>query len=163
MFDPSGLHERYTKLVAWKGGMWTNYWTQTIPRVKVQHLSHQQQIAENDIALLNSVLGEDVPIHSPTTSEEHRKMLQEAQKQKKEETKKSKEQQKIQSARHFIVLPTGLGQVLGGGDKWEKVLIEGVEDEVAAHCGLFIRSQNLDYDGFVHRVGTKLISWFAEL
>jgi hypothetical protein len=34
-----------------------------------------------------------------------------------------------------------------------------VEDEVAAHCGLFIRAQNLDYDRFVERVGNVVKSW----
>jgi hypothetical protein len=61
--------------------------------------------------------------------------------------------------RHFIVLPTGLGRALGGGDKWEAVIIGGVHDEVAAHCGLFIRGQNLDYDGLVERVGKKVLAW----
>jgi hypothetical protein len=61
--------------------------------------------------------------------------------------------------RHFIVLPTGLGRALGGSDKWETVVIGGVQDEVAAHCGLFIRGQNLDYDGLVERVGKKVLTW----
>jgi len=61
--------------------------------------------------------------------------------------------------RHFIVLPTGIGRVLGGSDKWESVIIGGVQDEVAAHCGLFIRGQNLDYDGLVERVGQRVLAW----
>lgn len=61
--------------------------------------------------------------------------------------------------RHFIVLPTGLGRALGGSEKWEPVVIAGVQDEVAAHCGLFIRDQNLDYDGLVERVGKKVLKW----
>lgn len=46
---------------------------------------------------------------------------------------------------------------MGGERCWEKVIIRGVEDEVAAHCGIFIREQNLDYDGFLGRVGAKVI------
>jgi len=61
--------------------------------------------------------------------------------------------------RHFIVLPTGLGRVLGGSDNWESVIVGGVQDEVAAHCGLFIRGQNLDYDGFVERIGHRVLAW----
>jgi hypothetical protein len=61
--------------------------------------------------------------------------------------------------RHFIVLPTGLGRTLGGSNKWESVVIGGVQDEVAAHCGLFIRTQNLDYDGFVENVGKRVLAW----
>ncbi|KAJ7624445.1 hypothetical protein FB45DRAFT_83027 [Roridomyces roridus] len=32
MFDPSGLKDRYTRLVAWPGGVWVNYWTHTPQR-----------------------------------------------------------------------------------------------------------------------------------
>lgn len=60
---------------------------------------------------------------------------------------------------HFVVLPTGLGERLGGLEKWEKVIIAGVGDEVAAHTGLFIKNQNLDYDKLVVRVGKKVLSW----
>lgn len=185
MFDPSGLRERYSKLVAWRGGMWVNYWTQTVPKVKDEHLAHQQQITENDLALLDSGIADNLSLHSSGSSlnslstastsstisspisssasssskEDKEKHLQELQQQKKKEVKALKEKHKIKGGRHFIVLPTGLGQVLGGSDKWEKVSVGGVQDEVAAHCGLFIRSQNLDYDGFVDRVATKVFSW----
>lgn len=82
-----------------------------------------------------------------------------AVKQQKINAKKEKGKEKITVPRHFIVLPTGLGRALGGGDKWEKVLIGGVDDEVAAHTGLFIPGQNLDYEGLVERVGTKILDW----
>ena len=32
MFDPLGLKTRYGQLVEWQGGLWVNYWTQTVPR-----------------------------------------------------------------------------------------------------------------------------------
>ncbi|CAG8562342.1 6804_t:CDS:2 [Acaulospora colombiana] len=61
------------------------------------------------------------------------------------------------AAYHFITLP---GKYHGGNRRrWLKVRIEGVEDEVAAHCGLFIRNQNLQYDAFVARVGELVKSW----
>jgi len=69
------------------------------------------------------------------------------------------EREKIIPAHHFIVLPTGLGRCLGGGEKWEPIQIAGVHDEVAAHCGLFINGQNLDYDGLVDRVGMRVLGW----
>lgn len=72
---------------------------------------------------------------------------------------KKAEKKGVVLPRHFIVLPTGLGRALGGSDKWEKVAIGGVQDEVAAHCGLFIRGQNLDYDGLVERVGARVLKW----
>lgn len=73
------------------------------------------------------------------------------------------EKKGIIPARHFIVLPTGLGRSLGGSEKWERVQIAGVHDEVAAHCGLFIRGQNLDYDGLVEKVGKRVLGWCGNL
>jgi len=57
------------------------------------------------------------------------------------------------SPQHFITLPWS------SKDRWLKVKVSGVEDEVAAHCGLFIRSQNLQYDDFVARVGRVVLGW----
>ncbi len=54
---------------------------------------------------------------------------------------------------HFITLPWS------SKERWIKVKITGVEDEVAAHCGLFIQSQNLEYDDFVARVGRVVLGW----
>lgn len=54
---------------------------------------------------------------------------------------------------HFITLPWS------SKDRWLKVKVTGVDDEVAAHCGLFIRSQNLQYDDFVARVGRVVLGW----
>jgi hypothetical protein len=54
---------------------------------------------------------------------------------------------------HFITLPWT------SKERWLKVKVTGVEDEVAAHCGLFIRSQNLEYDDFVARVGRVVLGW----
>jgi hypothetical protein len=53
--------------------------------------------------------------------------------------------------------------VFGGWEKWEKVVIDGADDEVAAHCGLFIREQNLEYDAFVERVGTRILGWIRDM
>ncbi|KAJ3790113.1 hypothetical protein GGU10DRAFT_392285 [Lentinula aff. detonsa] len=71
----------------------------------------------------------------------------------------TKAKKKEKGGRHFVVLPTGLGAILGGGDHWEPVVIEGVDDEVAAHCGLFIPEQNLEYAKLVERVGHRIIEW----
>jgi hypothetical protein len=226
MFDPSGLKDRYSQLVGWQGGLWVNYWTQTAPRPAVKGedvpevdsdaLMEKQDIADNDVALLESGITNDVPASGPSTPsqpaadtsppstplsappsplihtartkseaaaadkaerkavKDQEKAQKQAEKTRDKELKKERKQReaeaksaskaekdknKIKAGHHFIVLPTGLGQVLGGGGKWEKVLIEGVEDEVAAHCGLFIRGQNLDYDGLVERVGNKVLGW----
>lgn len=92
----------------------------------------------------------------------------EEKKQRKTEKEREKEQKVLQKerakaavkvGRHFVVLPTGLGAILGGGDNWEKVVIDGAEDEVAAHCGLFVPRLNSDYEGLVERVGLRVIEW----
>ncbi|KAJ7672380.1 hypothetical protein DFH06DRAFT_91764 [Mycena polygramma] len=249
MFDPSGLKVRYARLVAWPGGLWVNYWTQTPARVPVQEdggaeqrLEREEEVADNDVALLqmgmaSATVGSpsapsaaeqwleqeaeepdnDVallqkgmanlsPVDSSSTSpstspiasslvssatsqssvitasdpkaakkaEKERRALEKVRDKEAKELEKArtKEMKRLEKQRakaeksakgkpghHFIVLPTGLGQILGGGDKWEKVVIEGCDDEVAAHCGLFIRGQNMDYEGLVERVGRRVLGW----
>ncbi|KAG8750975.1 hypothetical protein FRC14_008239 [Serendipita sp. 396] len=60
---------------------------------------------------------------------------------------------------HFITLPSNSKHTGLCKNRWLKVPIAGVEDEVAAHCGLFFRHQNLEYDQFVERVGKLVRSW----
>jgi hypothetical protein len=200
MFDPSGLKERYARLVAWPGGLWVNYWTQTLPRPAIegghaQKIDAKEQEADNDVALLQTGITSMSTVDSFTTAstspyissspphpspspppldakaakaaEKERRNIEKAREKEQKKLRKQREkEEKAEKARakgkpghHFIVLPTGVGQVLGGGDKWEKVVIGGVEDEVAAHCGLFIRGQNLDYEGLVERVATRVFGW----
>ncbi|KAG7445324.1 uncharacterized protein BT62DRAFT_897963 [Guyanagaster necrorhizus] len=171
MFDPAGLKARYTALVKWNGGLWVNYWTQTVPRVQEDAHVHE---ADNDVALLQTGMAETLSITSSssssslpslgpwTTSETKTKTKTKVAKKdsgKHLKKQRDKEAKKGKIGRHFIVLPTGLGRILGGGEKWEKVLIAGVRDEVGAHCGLFIRGQNMDYDGLVDRVSRKILGW----
>ena len=77
--------------------------------------------------------------------------------------KKAEKGTKPKRGHHFVVLPHGIGERFGGKDNWECVEIGGVEDEVNAHLGLFIPGRNLDYEGLVDRVGTKVLSWFENL
>ncbi|KAJ6552244.1 hypothetical protein DFH09DRAFT_1167448 [Mycena vulgaris] len=221
MFDPSGLKERYARLVAWPGGLWINYWTQTLPRPAkegehAKKLDKEEDEADNDMALLQTGMTSMSTVESYATAEttlspsassfapsltstaatqssastipsplspassdpkalakaakaaeKERRALEKArekdlkkiQKQRAKEEKEERARTKGKPGHHFIVRPTGVGQILGGGDNWEKVVIGGVDDEVAAHCGLFIRGQNLDYDGLVERVGRRVLGW----
>ncbi|KAL1748002.1 hypothetical protein HDZ31DRAFT_30701 [Schizophyllum fasciatum] len=157
MFDPPGLTKRYRTL-------------------------DRQAIVDNDLALLGKGTAElsldslrqasragtsAASTISSNDSPFHAKREKELTKQREAEQKELARQQKEQKQRekaqrqsyHFVVLPTGLGQILGGGEKWESVPIAGVDNEVAAHCGLFIRGQNLDYDGLVARVGRKVMEF----
>lgn len=211
MFDPSGLKERYARLVGWEG-LWVNYWTETFPRVRSKVGGREEDmVEENDLALLqvgvapepaemepasssvapkssNSPPPSSPPISlsvdsqtAPTKAEmkvlekerrraekDSEKLVKQREKERRQAEKElaklakrraKEEKGKEEKGRHFVVLPTGLGQVLGGGEHWEKVLVSGVEDEVAAHTGLFIRDQNLDYDGLVKRVGGRILAW----
>jgi len=58
--------------------------------------------------------------------------------------------------RHFIVLPRTLTL------QWQSVPIAGVDNEVAAHTGIFFRHQNLEYGSFVPRVGSHVLKWVAK-
>lgn len=181
MFDPLGLKTRYAHLVEWQGGLWINYWTQTVPHtVQNQPASEQsshitmhtssttESLLDNDNALLvNGVIPSGVgeehtareveTTKSQTTSQDIEKQI------KQTKTSKSKEKNKQEKGKHFIVLPKGLGQVLGGVDKWERVIIGGVEDEVSAHTGLFKPNQNLGYEDLVERVEARILGWCENL
>lgn len=177
MFDPLGLKTRYANLVEWQGGLWVNYWTQTIPRHRQSQASSGQDshittqtstesLLDNDNALLvNGILSSDAG-DEHTTSEETMSQTapEDVEQQIKEaEKRKVKEKNKQEKGKHFIVLPRGLGHVLGGVDKWERVIIGGVEDEVSAHTGLFRPDQNLDYEDLVERVEARILGWCEDL
>jgi len=181
MFDPTGLKARYLRLVSWEGGLWINYWTHTRPRsdgTEADDVMATQHVADNDAALLDVGVVPSSPstssqLASPTSPVVRSEALKE------EDHKATKEQELLKSwqgrweadvknkekgikaklGHHFVVLPTGLGSILGGGDKWEKFLIAGAEDEVAAHTGLFIRHLNVDYERLIERVGKQILEW----
>ncbi|KAF8962314.1 hypothetical protein BDZ97DRAFT_1121982 [Flammula alnicola] len=207
MFDPSGLKSRYTRLVEWEteGGLWINYWTNTVPRIGSSHVdagknepSPKVQQIDNDEALTaNGILPEseassttytdadpsptpsDSPLHTAPTKSETKAAQKEADKQLKLQEKQFKQEEKSKikalkqqekekskknkTERHFVILPNGLGQVLGGMEKWENVPIGGVEDEVNAHTGLFMPQQNLEYELLVDRVANRILGWCERL
>lgn len=176
MFDPLGLKTRYGQLVEWQGGLWVNYWTQTVPR-QVQnqpasgqgsHIATQtsttESLLDNDNALvLNGIISSGVGDEhispegtiSQMTPQDIEKEIKQAEKKKLKDKK--------EKGKHFIVLPRGLGHVLGGVDKWERVTIGGVEDEVSAHTGLFKPDQNLGYEDLLERVESRILGWCEEL
>ena len=145
----------------------------------------EEELLDNDKSLLmngmisstapEGTIGDELhqpPIHSPssyweetpTTHQDIAKQIKQSEKLKQKQKKKERnKQEKPHEGRHFIVLPKGLGQVLGGIDKWEQVLIGGVDDEVSAHTGLFIPQQNLDYEGLVERVKGRILGWCENL
>ncbi|KAF8310095.1 hypothetical protein DL93DRAFT_2084857 [Clavulina sp. PMI_390] len=48
---------------------------------------------------------------------------------------------------HFIVLPWAMPY------RWKGIYIEGVDDEVAAHTGIFFPNMNFEYDSLVEKAG----------
>ncbi|KAF7296790.1 hypothetical protein MIND_00910000 [Mycena indigotica] len=153
MFDPSGLKDRYTRLVAWQDGLWVNYWTQ-VPKPVVH---------EEDPALGHVETVDSVPSTASTPPIANSSLVERPDSPPRKTDKKKEKKQKKNKSHHFIVLPNGLGEYFGGLDRWEKVMIGGVADEVAAHTGLFIRGSNLEYEQLVQRVADRVIGWCAVL
>ncbi|EPQ53450.1 hypothetical protein GLOTRDRAFT_111670 [Gloeophyllum trabeum ATCC 11539] len=169
MFEPSGLLERYRALEAWNG-LWVNYWTETVPKpgssASIQDPFEKEgttpSLTTADMGRMSledtgGDLGADA---CPLTKEEEKersKQLKKAEKELKKQRDIEKKAQESRPPRHFIVLP---GRFNGHArHKWLRVPIAGAEDEVQAHCGLFIKDQNLDYEAFVDGVGDLLRSW----
>ncbi|KAG9125950.1 hypothetical protein FRC07_005477 [Ceratobasidium sp. 392] len=62
--------------------------------------------------------------------------------------KRARDADKVDSPHHFIVLPRK-----GTDQQWICVPVAGAESEVTAHCGLFFKEENLEYDRLVSDVG----------
>lgn len=99
-----------------------------------------------------------LPIYALKSSEEHNG-INSTKASKKEDKKCASAQSKLKKGRHFTVLPKGLGDRFGGMERWEQVDVEGVEDEVGAHLGLFSPVHNPRYECLVERVGRKIFEW----
>ncbi|KZO93433.1 hypothetical protein CALVIDRAFT_566439 [Calocera viscosa TUFC12733] len=65
---------------------------------------------------------------------------------------------KPEEAHHFIVLPFGYKDTR----EWVRVRVAGVPTEVEAHCGVFFRAENEEYDWLVeHASGWVVACWEA--
>lgn len=174
MFDPGDLKRRYSLLVDWGigGGMWVNYWTTTVPkvgqRISANSNDHNAVAPTDDWRPVDSSHKEgtvhlDLATEEKSRKQEEKKAMLENKRMRKEEKEALKEEKKKQSVHHFVVLPNGVAQYLGGLEKWENVPIAGVEDEVGAHTGLFIPNQNFQYEALVERVSSKVLDWCERL
>lgn len=99
-------------------------------------------------------------------AKEHRKQLS-ARLRRERESERS-HPSSSRPARHFIVLPHARGARTGSAaagfhfgsrERWERVEIEGAEDEVGAHTGIFMREVNIRYEELVERVGRVVMGW----
>ncbi|CAK5283448.1 unnamed protein product [Mycena citricolor] len=171
MFDPVGLKTRYARLVGWPGGMWVNYWTEVPKNHAKKDALEEDSDARAELELVQNAMNGHASTDTlapmspslspsasgrtsrcPTPTASSTSLTSATPPLTPEKPRKPKHH-------HFIVLPAGVVGLLGGSEKWEKVPIGGVSDEVAGHCGLFIRGQNLDYDGLVQRVGARILDW----
>ncbi|KAJ1302159.1 hypothetical protein OPQ81_000987 [Rhizoctonia solani] len=97
--------------------------------------------------------------------EEERKAKEEERQAKKEAkerqkaldaaAKRAKEADKIDSPHHFVVLPRK-----GTDQNWICIPVAGADSEVTAHCGLFFREENHEYDRMVSDVGNIVRSFW---
>jgi len=147
MFDPNGLMERYKKLEKWQGHF-KAWWTIVPPKEKkaeaTNHKLHQTKKSErglralvhagNSLAAAVSSVELKTPVPVDVGSDKHDK----------------------EKPHHFVVTPHRK-------DRWEAVEIRGAKDEVEAHCGLFIKDLNLEYDDFVKRVAVTVTEWAEKL
>ncbi|KAG8739077.1 hypothetical protein FRC10_006154 [Ceratobasidium sp. 414] len=90
---------------------------------------------------------------------EEEQLAKEAAKQAKKEAKerqklldaaakRARDADKVGSPHHFIILPRK-----GTDQQWICVPVAGADSEVTAHCGLFFREENFEYDRLVSDVG----------
>ncbi|THH05846.1 hypothetical protein EW145_g4500 [Phellinidium pouzarii] len=169
-FDPAGLSERYHALEHWSGH-WTNFWTQTPARAGKESEGGGDGEGNGETAEALPSNTADLVQYTEADASTDRaqvKARKNAEKALRKEREKERKHGGSRPARHFIVLPhlngaEGSPLHFGSREKWELVPINGVEDEVGAHCGLFIRSQNSEYEELVERVAHKLEGWCQEL
>ncbi|QRV82152.1 hypothetical protein RhiJN_10167 [Ceratobasidium sp. AG-Ba] len=69
--------------------------------------------------------------------------------------KRAREADKVDSPHHFVVLPRK-----GTDQQWICVPVAGADSEVSAHCGIFFREENLEYDRLVADVGNVVRSFW---
>ncbi|CAE6427969.1 unnamed protein product [Rhizoctonia solani] len=84
-----------------------------------------------------------------------KKAAKERQKALDAAAKRAREADKIDSPHHFIVLPRE-----GTDQNWVRIPVAGADSEVTAHCGLFFREENHEYDRMVSDVGNIVRSFW---
>lgn len=173
MFDPPGLKERYIALEHW-GGPWINFWTETSANGDVVynpdgHVNNKVADEADKSSLPNNTaeIGQFVMDNENHLSETY-KHARAAEKSIRKERDAERKSKKPRPARHFIVLPHMRNACsdswhFGSRERWERVQILNAEDEVKAHCGIFIRDLNPEYDQLVKRVADIIEGWCMKL
>ena len=146
MFDPSGLVERYHALERWEG-VWVNYWTKT---VRGENKEGMKDLGRHFVVLPSSsglsLVGFNAQIDS--SSKSGTSFLSGSRSSQGNDSQ-------VKATQAVRLEPSTVAN-------WERVRILGAGDEVQAHCGLFIRDMNTEYDALVERVARKLEGWVYE-
>ncbi|KAL5483304.1 hypothetical protein ACEPAI_8534 [Sanghuangporus weigelae] len=175
MFDPVGLHERYKTLESWNG-KWTNIWTEVPARETDRSTGSNDKYVEEGSKDATGALPSNTAdiFHfadmDEYASESDARTRAKARKAAEKTIRKEREKERKQGtssarpARHFIVLPDVKyarteSLRFGSLEHWERFPILNVDDEVEAHCGLFIRSCNPRYENLVERVADVMEEW----
>ncbi|KAL5504768.1 hypothetical protein ACEPAH_7431 [Sanghuangporus vaninii] len=175
MFDPVGLRERYKALESWNG-KWINIWTEVPARgTDPSTGSNENYVEGGNKDAAGALPSNTADVFHFTVMDEHAsesdsrtraKARKAAEKTLRKEREKERKQgtSSARPARHFIVLPDveyARTESLryGSLEHWERFPILNVDDEVEAHCGLFIRSRNPRYENLVERVADIMEEW----
>ncbi|KAL5521299.1 hypothetical protein ACEPAG_9222 [Sanghuangporus baumii] len=175
MFDPVGLHERYKTLEYWNG-KWINIWTEVPARGTDRSTgSNEKDAKEGNKDATGALPSNTADVFHFANMDEHAsesdaharaKARKAAEKTIRKEREKERKHgaSSARPARHFIVLPDVKyarteSLRLGSLEHWERFPILNVDDEVEAHCGLFIRSRNPRYESLVERVADIMEEW----
>jgi len=171
MFDPPELLGRFQDLRKWNG-RWMNYWTETVGDEGMEELQHrdsthsmQHHDSVHSGIIPNSTSDLELVQHSSSnlkaSSISELEEMGECDREEMTRLQKQLQEQRVyenthkkRPPRHFIVLP---GKEVR--DSWERVKIRHAEDEVQAHCGLFMRNLNEEYEMLVSRVVGLVDYW----
>ena len=175
MFDPVGLRERYKTLEVWNGP-WINIWTEVPAKGKDGSTgANIKALEEEDKDVRGALPSSTADVLSFAGSEEHTsesdaRSRAKARKAAGKTLRKEREKERMfgsfsgRPSRHFIVLPDVKNARTestryGSLERWERFPILNVDDEVEAHCGLFIRARNPGYENLVERVSVVILDW----
>jgi len=89
-------------------------------------------------------------------AKEAKKAQQQAIKDAQARAKAEKKANQPDEPHHFITLPFGVAKQ----NEWIRVKVDGVDDEVAAHCGIFFPAENSEYDWLVEDARERVERWW---
>ncbi|KAG8736303.1 hypothetical protein FRC12_017691 [Ceratobasidium sp. 428] len=111
---------------------------------KEKQLRAEQKSREKDVKAARK----EEERQAKETAKQEKRKAKERQKSLEAAAKRARDADKVDSPHHFIVLPRK-----GTDQQWICVPVAGADSEVTAHCGIFFREENFEYDRLVSDVG----------